>query len=126
MKTQGVHWNVAGPAFYGVHKLTEEHYEALHVAVDEIAERLRALGREAPASHTRYAELTKVGELEPSITAAEMVRALIADHETIARRIRAAIPACEERDDYATADLLIQRLAWHEKAGWMLRALAAD
>lgn len=126
MKTQGVHWNVAGPAFYGVHKLTEEHYEALHVAVDEIAERLRALGHEAPSSHTRYAEVTEVGELEPSTTAAEMVRSLITDHETVARRIRAAIPVCEEHDDYATADLLIQRLAWHEKADWMLRALAAE
>lgn len=126
MKTQGVHWNVAGPAFYGIHKLTEEHYEALHVAIDEIAERIRALGREAPSSHTRYIELTRVGELEKSKTAAEMVRSLIADHETVARSIRKTIPVCEDRDDYVTADLLVQRLAWHEKADWMLRALVAE
>jgi starvation-inducible DNA-binding protein len=126
LKTQGVHWNVAGPTFFGIHKLTEEQYENLHLAIDEIAERIRSIGREAPATPSAYADLTKLGELDTSKSAAEMVRTLIDDNETIARSIRSAIPVCEDRDDYVSADLLTQRLAWHEKADWMLRALVAE
>jgi predicted phage gp36 major capsid-like protein len=62
IKTQGVHWNVTGPTFMGVHKLTEEQYENMYEAIDELAERIRALGHKAPASYTKYGELSSIND----------------------------------------------------------------
>ena len=126
IKTQGVHWNVAGPAFYSIHKLTEEHYTNLFEAIDETAERIRALGRKAPASYTRYGQLSAIKDRDEPQTAGKMLAMLVADHETVARALRDTLEAAEEQRDHVTSDMLIARLAWHEKAIWMLRALDAD
>lgn len=126
IKTQGVHWNVTGAAFYSVHKLTEEHYENLFDAIDDIAERIRALGAPAPASYTKYGQLAEITDDEEHGSVDAMVAALIADHETVVRSMREAIEPCEEHGDYVTADMLIARMTWHEEAIWMLRALRAS
>lgn len=126
IKTQGVHWNVAGPAFYSIHKLTEEHYANLFEAIDETAERIRALGHKAPASYTRFGQLSGIKDRDEPQTAGHMIEMLIADHETVARSLRDALEWAEEQRDHVTSDMLVARLAWHEKAIWMLRALDAD
>jgi starvation-inducible DNA-binding protein len=126
IKTQGVHWNVAGPLFYSIHNLTEEHYNNLFAAVDDLAERIRALGSKAPASYTKYGELSAIEDHDEPASAEAMVEMLAKDHETVCRSLRIAIEFCEGKDDFVTADMLTSRLAWHEEAIWMLRATLAD
>jgi starvation-inducible DNA-binding protein len=125
-KTLGVHWAVAGPAFAGIHELTENQYRELFEAVDVIAERIRALGRPAPAAASQIASLTDLSEGKvEDMTVADMVGALVKDHEAICRLMRDNFEDCEERRDFVTADLLVHRMTAHEKAVWMLRATLA-
>jgi starvation-inducible DNA-binding protein len=126
LKTQGFHWNVVGPQFYGLHKLTEEQYRDLADAIDELAERIRALGFPAPATFAQFLELSAIGEM-PEIPSAEAgLRALIADHENISRTFRTAVHIAEEDDDVVSADMLTQRCRVHEKQAWMLRSTLAQ
>lgn len=126
IKTQGVHWNVTGPVFMGVHKLTEEHYENMYEAIDKLAERIRALGHKAPASYTKYGKLSSISDTDKEQSVAQMLAMLIDDHETAVANMRAAIGWCEDKNDYVTADMLTGRMSWHEEAVWMLKALSAD
>lgn len=125
-KTQGVHWNVVGPMFYSLHKLTETQYEDLAEAIDLLAERIRALGSPSPASFGEFLELSSIEESRGMPTAEIAVTALCADHETAARTFREATTLANELDDVVTADLLTQRMAEHEKAAWMLRSLQQE
>ena len=124
VKSHTYHWNVTGPLFYSIHKMTEEQYTDMFVAVDKLAERIRALGKPASVNFAPLAaEQGGVGD--PQI-ADEMVKDLIADHESLARRLRALVKfAAQVEDDPATADLATERAAFHEEAVWMLRATAA-
>ena len=126
INTQGVHWNVVGPAFLSLHELTEKHYTNLYEAIDEIAERIRALGERAPASYSEYGELSKIKDKDRPQTAREMIEMLIKGHETAITNMRTAIEWCEDKNDFVTADMMIARMAWHEEAIWMLNALVAE
>lgn len=126
IKTQGVHWNVSGPAFVSIHELTEKQYENMYTAIDEIAERIRALGAKAPASYRKYGELSSIKDEDEPQTAEHMLKMLESDHETAVLNMRAAVEWCEDKNDYVTADMLTARMAWHEEAIWMLNALLAD
>jgi starvation-inducible DNA-binding protein len=126
IKTQGVHWNVTGPVFMGVHKLTEEQYENMYEAIDALAERIRALGHKAPASYTKYGQLSSINDRDEEQSVAQMLKMLIADHETAVLNMRAATEWCEEKNDYVTADMLTARMSWHEQAVWMLKSLSAE
>ncbi|MFT6397488.1 MAG: starvation-inducible DNA-binding protein [Bradymonadia bacterium] len=123
LKTHNFHWNVTGPMFSTLHIMFEEHYTELAIAVDVIAERIRALGEFAPGSYKQFAELTSVPEATEVPSAQDMIRALVADHETVVRTARSVFPGAGEVGDEATADLLTQRLQIHEKTAWMLRSL---
>lgn len=126
VKTHGYHWNVVGPLFRSIHMLTEEHYTDMFAAVDEMAERIRALGYPAPGSITEMMGLTALQEDTGNPTTEKMVENLIGDHEIIARRFRECIERAEEAKDAVTADMLTARLAFHEKAVWMLRAILSS
>lgn len=126
VKTHVYHWNVVGPLFLPVHHLTEEHYNDLFRAADVIAERIRALGKPAPVSFEALLPKASVDEEASNRSARGMVQQLISDHENIVVSLRAAALASEEADDLVTTDLLTQRMAFHEKAAWMLRATAGD
>ena len=126
VKTHACHWNVVGPLFHPIHELTEAHYRNLFEAADELAERIRALGRLAPANIAAMERASRVEETEEPGSAAEMVEALAADHERLAHRLHALIELAEGRRDWVTADLAIERSAFHEKALWMLRAIVAE
>ena len=125
LKTQGCHWNVVGPLFYGLHKLTEEQYQNLAKATDAIAERIRALGHPAPASFSEFLKLSAVDEMTGRRNAQDMVATLIADHETVARTFRDLVALAEKANDVVTADLLTDRIHFHEKAAWMLRSITS-
>jgi len=123
LKTHKYHWNVTGPMFQTLHVMFEEHYTELAMAVDELAERIRALGALAPGSYREFTALNSVGEDEDRPDAMEMIRRLVQGHETVVRTARTAFPAAEKAGDQATMDLLTQRMQVHEKTAWMLRSL---
>lgn len=125
VKTIGVHWNVVGPNFYGLHKLTEAQYEDLQGAIDEIAERIRALGHPAPAGFKEFRENSVVDAEIGLQTAQQMIEALIADNEAVARRMRDFSDTAAEARDKFSEDMLIARMGAHEANVWMLRALIA-
>lgn len=125
-KTQTFHWNVQGPLFYSLHKLTEEHYEEMAAAIDVMAERVRALGVPALGGLGRLVDASVISDVEdPMLPAADMVSELSQDHMRLATELRDVITRTEKSDDFATADLLTERIAVHEQAAWMLNALLA-
>lgn len=126
LKTHAYHWNVSGPYFEQLHVMFESQYRDMWAALDDLAERIRALGEFAPQSSAQMIELTKIeadGPTPPS--AGEMVKNLLAGHEKLIRRARKALDATAEAGDAVSEDLVTQRLAAHEKTAWMLRATAA-
>lgn len=125
LKTHNYHWNVTGPQFNTLHTMFETQYTELAMAVDEIAERIRALGAWAPGSYSDYARLATVKEASGIPSAEAMVAELAADQATVVRTARSVFPAAEAAGDEPTADLLTQRIQVHEKTAWMLRAMIA-
>lgn len=125
LKTLGVHWNIVGPAFYGIHKLTQDQYEDLDAAIDEIAECIRALGHVAPAAFGDFQQRSMLQSKTTLSDAKQMLETLIEDNETVARRMRDAVRIADEFDDVFTADMLTARIGRHERNSWMLRASVA-
>ena len=125
LKTHNYHWNVTGPMFNTLHLMFEAQYTELATAVDEIAERIRALGVKAPGSYSAFADLTSIGEGSGDESAEEMIRQLVLGQEAAARTAREAFPLAEAASDEPTADLLTQRMQTHEKTAWMLRSMLA-
>jgi starvation-inducible DNA-binding protein len=123
LKTHNFHWNVEGPMFNTLHLMFETQYNELALAVDAIAERIRALGHPAPGSYAAYSKLSSIKEETGVPKAEDMIRQLVEGQEAVARTARAVFPAADKAGDEPTADLLTQRLQIHEKTAWMLRAL---
>ena len=122
VKTHGYHWNVTGPRFKSLHELFMQQYTELWQALDELAERIRALGEYAPASSDEIASYATIKPDNGVPDAEDMINNLVRGHETIAQVAREGVDAAESGDDVVTADLLTQRAAAAEKAAWMLRA----
>jgi len=125
LKTHSYHWNVVGPMFHSLHAMFMDEYTEMALAVDEIAERIRALGAPAPGTYRQFAELSVVPEDTDVPDAHEMVRRLVAAHEATARTIRDTLPVAEGAPDQVSTDLLVRRLEVHEKTAWMLRSMLA-
>ena len=123
LKTHNFHWNVTGPMFNTLHLMFEAQYNELALAVDLIAERIRALGFAAPGTYKAYARLSSIEEAEGVPSADEMVAQLVKGQEAVARTARSIFPVVERANDQPTADLLTQRMQVHEKTAWMLRSL---
>jgi starvation-inducible DNA-binding protein len=123
LKTHNFHWNVKGPMFQTLHTMFEGQYMELALAVDAIAERIRALGHPAPGSYSEFARLATVEETEGVPKARQMIELLVEGHETVVRTARGVLSVANESGDDATADLATQRLQVHEKTAWMLRSL---
>ncbi len=126
LKTHNFHWNVTGPMFNALHVMFETQYTEQWNALDEIAERIRALGYNAPGSYAEFIALSSIKE-EPGLEKApdwrEMVRQLVLGNEAVCRTARKALDVADDADDDPTEDLLTQRLQTHEKNAWMLRSL---
>jgi starvation-inducible DNA-binding protein len=126
LKTHNFHWNVVGPLFHTLHLMFEEQYNELWLAGDAIAERIRAIGSNAPGSYREFSKLTYLREPEAGLSATEMIAELLRDHETSARTTRWALSVARTALDASTEDLLTQRLIAHEKAAWMLRSTLTE
>lgn len=123
LKTHNFHWNVTGPMFQSLHIMFETQYTELALAVDVIAERIRALGVYAPGTYRQFVALSDIKEEDHIPAAKDMIRLLIEGHEEVIRTARSLYPAVEKASDEATGDLLTQRMQLHEKTAWMLRSL---
>ena len=123
LKTHNFHWNVTGPMFQTLHLMFETQYNELALAVDQIAERIRALGFPAPGTYAEYSKLSSIREQTGVPKAEEMIRLLVEGQQAVVRTARSIFPAVEEANDEPTADLLTQRMQIHEKTSWMLRSL---
>jgi len=122
LKTHGYHWNVRGPEFFSFHNLLEQQYREIWTALDDIAERIRALGVLAPQSYPAFGNLTSIKDGDPEKEATAMLKELMDDHQTLIATTRKALEAASDAGDEASADLMTQRLAAHEKFAWMLRS----
>ncbi len=122
LKTHNYHWNVTGPMFNSLHTMFEAQYDELALAVDEVAERIRALGAYAPGSFSEYAALTSLDEAVPGAKAVEMIEHLAADQLKVVAAAKSLGRMADEAGDDVTADLAIRRQEVHQKNAWMLRS----
>ena len=126
LKTHNFHWNVTGPMFNSLHVMFEGQYTEQWTALDDIAERIRALGHNAPGSYAEFVKLSSIKE-ETGLTNVpewrEMVTQLVSGNEAVCRTARKVLKTADEAGDDPTVDLLTQRLQTHEKYAWMLRSL---
>jgi len=123
LKTHNFHWNVTGPMFNTLHLMFEQQYTELALAVDLIAERIRALDHPAPGSYAQYSKLSSIKEETSVPKAKDMIKQLVAGQESVVRTAREIFPSVDKANDEPTADLLTQRMQVHEKNAWMLRSL---
>jgi starvation-inducible DNA-binding protein len=123
LKTHNFHWNVTGPMFQTLHLMFEQHYNELALAVDAIAERIRALGFPAPGTYKQFSALSSIREEDGIPKATDMIRLLVDGHEAVARTARSVFTISDAANDQPTCDLLTQRMQIHEKTAWMLRSL---
>lgn len=123
LRTHNFHWNVTGPMFQTLHLMFETQYTELALAVDLVAERIRALGFPAPGTYSEFVELTSIREERGVPSANKMIESLVEGQEAVIRTARALFSVVEKNQDEPTADLLTQRMQIHEKTAWMLRSL---
>lgn len=126
LKTHNFHWNVTGPMFTTLHQMFEVQYTELATAVDEIAERIRALGSPAPGSYSQFAALSSIDDETGVPSATDMIVQLVKGQEAVVKTARELMPLASEISDEPTADLLTQRMQLHEKNAWMLRSLLEE
>lgn len=123
LATHNFHWNVTGPMFNTLHLMFEGQYTELATAVDEIAERIRALGFPAPGTYKAFQKLSSISEPDGVPSAENMIRTLVQGQEAVVRTARSLLPLVDKVSDEPTADLITQRMQIHEKNAWMLRSL---
>ncbi len=123
LMTHNFHWNVKGPMFNTLHLMFEGQYTELALAVDLIAERIRAIGYPAPGTYSEFIKMSSIKEVKGQPKAEEMIKHLVLGQESIVRTARSLFPVVEKASDEPTADLLTQRMQLHEKNAWMLRSL---
>lgn len=123
MKTYALHWNYHGPKFYSVHRLTEMQYENLAEAIDEIAERMRALGNPAPVSLTEILEHSSIKEFKGHADTEQSITELMEAHRALSLAAKNVAAVSEKNNDIFTHDLLVARSGVHDKFAWMLESL---
>lgn len=124
VKTRNYHWNVVGPNFKSLHELFEEQYTAIAEEIDQVAERIRALGDHAIGTMAEFCEIARLQERPREYPSdATMVAHLLADHEQVIRTLREDVDTtADEHHDLGTSDFLTGLMEAHEKMAWMLRA----
>ena len=122
LKTQNFHWNVTGDEFFSLHILFEKHYGDMADAIDELAERIRALGFFVHGSFSSFSKNASIKEENRILSARQMLKSLVDAHEKMSKNGHPFIIKAQEDGDNVTADMIIKRLNFHEKAAWMLRS----
>jgi starvation-inducible DNA-binding protein len=122
MKAQNFHWNVTGMSFGSLHELFEEIYKDHFEAVDELAERARALGAPVDGRFASFLEISEVEESDAQRPARDMVDTLAADQRRLSATLRELAEVAESHQDMVTNDLALERAGIHDKFAWMLAA----
>lgn len=122
VKLHHYHWFVKGPQFYVLHEKFEELYNTAAGYVDELAERMLAIGGKPAATMSQYLKLATLQEASNEKSAEQMVGQLVADFEQLAKELKAGIEAANQEEDDATADLLTGMVSNVQKHSWMLNA----
>lgn len=123
LQTHNFHWNVTGPLFHVLHEVFEKQYQEIWEAVDEIAERIRALGFQAPGTYSQFNKLASIKETDEVPEAMDMVKLLVQGNEAVVNTARQIFPVVDKNNDEPSADLLTRRMQKHEEAAWMLRSM---
>lgn len=121
-QTHICHWNVEGPGFFALHTAFEAQYTELFTAVDDIAERIRALGSYAPGGLSSLSSIAKMEEISEDAPASDMVRHLAHLHAKLIADAKSARDLAANADDKETEDLMITRIEVHQKTAWMLNS----
>jgi starvation-inducible DNA-binding protein len=124
LQTHNFHWNVTGPQFRELHLMFEEHYTEMAVAVDDVAERIRTLDVAAPGTYKEFAKLSSIQEIDGVPSSSDMVKILLAGHESVIKTCRKVLVSAQQANDESSAALVSDRMRVHEKTAWMLRALS--
>ncbi|MDR2677005.1 MAG: hypothetical protein LBB26_00335 [Puniceicoccales bacterium] len=120
LKTLGIHWNVKGSDFLGIHRWTDEQYESLQDDVDAVGERIVQLGGHAPATFEEMSHLSQVQLVREFRDANAMLRALAEDHALLVRLARKISQLAAATSDSGTTSLMDSFIQSHEKLIWML------
>lgn len=126
LKIQNYHWNVTGPKFYMMHKMTEEQYNNLFAAIDKLAERIRAVGFLSPGTFAEFDKLSSIKDADMELDENSMLQDLVDSHRTLAMTAKAVAIKADDLDDLVTADMLTARIEQHEKFAWMLGSLIEE
>lgn len=124
-QTHICHWNVRGHSFFALHTAFEEQYTEIFTAVDDIAERIRALGALAPGGLGNLAKIADIAEIKEDSSPEQMVKHLLDANAKLVNDLAAARDMAGDKDDAQTEDLMIARIQVHEKTMWMLRSYLA-
>jgi starvation-inducible DNA-binding protein len=124
-QTHLCHWNVRGPSFFSLHDAFEEQYTELFGAIDELAERIRALGALAPGGLSNLASMAGMKEIEEDAEPEAMVRHLLEANEQLVKDLAQARDVAGKEGDVETEDMMIARIQVHQKSIWMLRSFLA-
>ncbi|MFN0065379.1 MAG: Dps family protein [Chlamydiales bacterium] len=122
IKTLNFHWNMEGSEFFMYHKLLQSQYEELSEAADEVAERIRQLGKLAPCSMKEFLALARLKESSGKLPMATMIKELVKSHEQMVDYCRDIVEYCDEHKDLGTSDLIVTRMRSHDKEAWLLRS----
>lgn len=123
MKTYALHWNYEGSKFHGVHVMTEMQYRDISEAIDELAERMRAMGNAAPVSLTQILEHSSIKEFKTNADNDDSIRELAQAHRNLSELAKRVANLAEDHQDSFTHDILVQRSGTHDKFAWMLESL---
>ena len=123
IKTRNFHWNLTGHRFHTLHEFFEKQYDALALAIDKTAERIRMMGAASPGSMKEFLAQATLKEIPGALVDGDhAIAALRDDHEAAAREIRKAVDTLDEAGDAGTTDFLTDLLKAHEETAWMLRS----
>jgi starvation-inducible DNA-binding protein len=122
LKTQNYHWNVTGPNFQSFNLMFETQYNDLFMAVDVLAERIRALGEKAPGTYAKYIELTNLKEGNEELDANSMVKDLADSQDVIVKTLTNVLKESQNVGDEVTAGIVTDRIEIHQKNAWMLKS----
>lgn len=122
LKTQNYHWHVRGPNFHSIHSMLDSQYHDLAIAVDDIAERIRALGAKAPATFTEFELLKTINSGDSSKTCNEMICELYDDHLRLIQDLRNVLAVAQDTGDEGSITLIGERITHHEKVAWILES----
>lgn len=122
VQTQNCHWNLTGKEFYEIHILLDKQYHDLIEPIDEIAERIRALGVHVDASFAGFQKISTLKEIRKDMPAAKALEHLLASQEGVIRHCRTTCTFADEHHDHATVDMLGRFMGQIEKYAWMVRS----